>query len=156
MPSRRYNYRLVKIHRSYTVDQAANLLGVHKNTVRAWVKQGLPVCDDRQPMLILGTALRSFLEAKQQRRKRRCKPNEMYCVRCRVPQQPAGKMVDFQPGEGINGRLIGLCPCCDGVMYRYSSLPKLDDIRGYLEVSIPKALAHISNSSELPVNSDFG
>ncbi len=36
------NHRLVKIHRSYTVEDAARCLAVHKNTVRRWIKAGLP------------------------------------------------------------------------------------------------------------------
>ena len=45
MAKRHPNYRLVKIHRSYTVEEAAGSLGVHKNTVREWVKVGLPTSD---------------------------------------------------------------------------------------------------------------
>jgi hypothetical protein len=33
--------------------EVASLFGVHKNTVREWVKRGLPTNDDRRPMLIL-------------------------------------------------------------------------------------------------------
>jgi len=36
------NHRLVKIHRIYTVEDAACCLAVHKNTVRRWIKAGLP------------------------------------------------------------------------------------------------------------------
>jgi hypothetical protein len=49
MRKRRPNYRLVKIHRCYTVEEAARLLGTHKNTVRAWVRAGLPTCDSKRP-----------------------------------------------------------------------------------------------------------
>ena len=44
MPRRGPNYRLVKIHRNYTVEEAARMFGIHKNTVRAWIEAGLPVC----------------------------------------------------------------------------------------------------------------
>ena len=61
MGKRNPNPRLVKIHRNYTVEDVANLLGVHKNTVREWIKQGLPKIDDKRPMLILGCDLFAFL-----------------------------------------------------------------------------------------------
>jgi hypothetical protein len=34
MKKRHPNYRKVKIHRSYTVEETASLFGNHKNTVR--------------------------------------------------------------------------------------------------------------------------
>ena len=42
MGSRHPNPRLAKIHRSYSVEEIARLFRVHKNTVRAWLRQGLP------------------------------------------------------------------------------------------------------------------
>jgi DNA-directed RNA polymerase specialized sigma24 family protein len=52
MGKRRPNYRQVKIHRNYTVEEIASVFGIHKNTVREWIKAGLPVLDDKRPMLI--------------------------------------------------------------------------------------------------------
>ena len=63
MAKRHSNPRLVKIHRSYTVEEAANLLAVHKSTVREWIKRGLPTSDDRRPTIILGRELAAFLSA---------------------------------------------------------------------------------------------
>ena len=54
MSKRHPNPRLAKIHRNYTVEEVASLFGVHRNTVREWVKRGLPTSDDQRPMLILG------------------------------------------------------------------------------------------------------
>ncbi|MEO7863683.1 MAG: helix-turn-helix domain-containing protein, partial [Nitrospirales bacterium] len=42
MRTRHPNPRLVKIHRNYTVEEIANLFGIRRNTVREWVKRGLP------------------------------------------------------------------------------------------------------------------
>jgi len=68
MGKRHPNPRLVKIHRSYTVEEIANLLGKHKNTVRNWIKDGLSTIDDKRPMLILGHDLAQFI--KQSRAKK--------------------------------------------------------------------------------------
>jgi hypothetical protein len=84
MSKRHPNPRLAKIHRNYTVDEIANLFGVHKNSVRNWVKGGLPTSDDRRPMLILGRDLVAFLHARRVKNKRPCQPGEIYCMRCRA------------------------------------------------------------------------
>jgi hypothetical protein len=39
----------VKALRSYTIDEVARTLEVHRNTVRHWIKAGLPVIDDKRP-----------------------------------------------------------------------------------------------------------
>jgi hypothetical protein len=97
MSKRHPNARIAKIHRNYTVEEVANLFGVHRITVREWVKWGLPTSDDRRPMLILGADLVVFLRARRVEDKRTCQSGKMYCVRCRAPRAPAGDMADYLP-----------------------------------------------------------
>jgi hypothetical protein len=139
MRKRRPNYRLVKIHRSYTVEEVARLFGTHKNTVRAWVKAGLPICDSKRPMLILGRDLAAFLRMRRTKNKRPCQPGEIYCVRCRAPKRPAGDMAEYQPITASLGNLIGICPDCEGMIFRRASLAKLAQIRGELDITIREA-----------------
>jgi hypothetical protein len=150
------NPNRAKIHRSYTVEEVARLFEVHKNTVRNWIKAGLPVCDDRRPTLILGEHLRDFLRGRRQARKRRCRDDELYCLRCRAPMRPAGDMVDYEPVSALTGRLIAICPTCSQMMNRYVGRAGLARIRAHLDVSLPTALEHIGDSEQVPVNSDFG
>ena len=155
MPKRHHNPRLAKIHRNYTVDEVSSLYGVHKNTVREWVRQGLPTNDDKRPMLILGRDLVVFLQSRRLKNKRPCKPGEIYCVRCRVPKIPAGDMADYQPVTETLGNLFGICPDCGVLMYRRVNLTKLDQIRGHLDITMPQALGHIGESAQPSVNSDL-
>ena len=46
---KRLNPRRVKVHRNYTVEEAAKLFDVHKNTVRGWLKDGLARIDGQRP-----------------------------------------------------------------------------------------------------------
>lgn len=155
MSQRLPNPRLAKIHRSYTVEEVAQLYRVHRNTVRQWIKQGLSVCDDRRPVLILGSELAAFLTLKRSRNKQPCKNGEIYCVRCRAPQSPALGMADYEPLTASGGNLSGLCPTCNGMMYRRVSRPLLAAVAGNLEVRVTRGLKRIDESCDPSVNSDF-
>jgi hypothetical protein len=152
MRKRRPNHRLVKIHRNYTVEEAARLFGTHKNTVRAWVKAGLPTCDSKRPILILGRDLAAYLQARRTRDKWPCQPGEIYCVRCRAPKQPAGDVADYLPITESLGNLEGICPDCDTMIYRRASKAKLAQVRGKLDLTFVEA----EESNEVTVNRDLG
>lgn len=149
------NHRLVKIHRNYTVEEIAKLFGIHRNTVREWIKRGLPTLNDKKPMLILGPDLSTFLQARRLKNKRKCQPGEIYCMRCRAPKNPAGNMADYQPITTTRGNLVGICPDCESMVYRGVNLGKLEQVRGRLDITIPQALQHIDESSYPSVNSDL-
>jgi transposase-like protein len=72
MGKRHPNPRLVKIHRSYSVEEIAGLFGIHKNTIRAWLKQGLEPIDKSRPVLVHGKVLAAFLTARRAASKRPC------------------------------------------------------------------------------------
>lgn len=155
MKRRHPNHRLVKIHRSYTVEEIAMLFGIHKNTARQWIKVGLATVDDKRPMLILGHVLVDFLKARRTKNKQKCKPGELYCVRCRTPKRPAGDMADYDPITNKIGNLVGICPDCDAIMNRHVSLAKIEQVRGKIDITFPEAVRHIIDRVSPAVNSDF-
>jgi Helix-turn-helix domain len=155
MAVRNPNPRLAKIHRNYTVHEVATLYGVHPHTVREWIKRGLPTSDDKRPILILGSDLAVFLHARRTKNRQPCAAGEIYCVRCRAPRSPAGGMAEYQPTTTTLGNLVGICPCCDGLMYRRVNRTKLDQIRGALDVALPQGSEHIDESPDPSVNSAF-
>jgi hypothetical protein len=155
MSRRRLNPRRPKIHRTYSVEEAATLCKVHRNTVRQWIKHGLPTIDSRRPILILGRDLAAFLLDRRAKRRRPCAPGEIYCVRCRVPKRPAGDMAEYQPLTETSGNLMGLCPTCEAFIYRRVNRQQLDQVWGHFEVTFTQAGAHISESAWPSVNSDF-
>ena len=155
MRKRHPNHRLVKLHRSYAVEEAARLLHKHKNTVRAWIDNGLPTIDHGRPILILGRDLIAFLHAYRARNKHPCGPGQIYCVRCRVPKFPAGDMADYLPVTEKFGNLEAICPDCNSMMNRCVSLAKLGQVRGKLDITFPQALRHIGEIGQPSVNSDL-
>ena len=155
MSKRHPNPRLAKIHRNYTVEEVAGVFGVHRNTVREWVKRGLPTNDNRRPMLILGGDLVAFLRARRVKNKRTCQAGEMYCLRCRAPRAPAGNMADYLPMNTTLGNLIAICSTCEAMMYRRVNLTKVDRVRGKLDITMRQALPRINESAQPSVNSDL-
>lgn len=136
---RSHNPHLAKIHRNYSVEEVAKLLGVHKNAVRDWIKRGLKTVDARRPTLIRGRDLVDFLEARRARSKRPCAPGELYCLRCRAPRKPANGVVDYQPITSTTGNLIGRCSVCDATMFQRVRLSNLDRMRGFLVIRFTEA-----------------
>jgi len=153
MGKRYPNPQLVKIHRSYTVEEVARLLGKHKNTVRNWVKDGLATIHDKRPMLILGLDIVAFLQARRVKNKQSCKPGQLYCVRCRVPKFPAGDMADYEPVTEKFGNLTAICPDCDSIINRRVSLARIWQVCGNLDITFPKELRHIVKRTKPSVNS---
>lgn len=149
------NPRLVKIHRSYTVEEISKLFGVHRNTVREWIKRGLPTSDQKRPFLILGRDLIAFVQARRKKNKRACQPGEIYCVRCRTPKAPAGDKANYISVTGTLGNLIATCPDCKAIMNRRVSLAQLEQIRGQMNITMPQVLRHIGESVQPSVNSDL-
>jgi hypothetical protein len=149
------NHRLVKIHRTYTVDEMATLFGVHRNTVREWLRKGLATVDQRRPLLVLGHVLVDFLKARRAANKRPCRPGEIYCVRCREPRPPVGSYAVYQAITPTGGNLVGICPNCSARIFRRVNLTSLAQVAGHLHVGVPEAQQHIDESQQPSVNCDF-
>lgn len=151
----RPNYRLVKIHRNYSVEQVAGLFHVHKNTVRMWKKTGLNPIDLRRPALFHGAELAEFIRQRRQSRKRPCAPGEMFCVRCRAPRKPAGNIADYIPLTVTYGNLEGICAECNTMMYRRASLARLTQFRGELEITFTEPGRRVTELDVPTVDSDL-
>ncbi len=141
---RSYNPNKCKIHRSYSVEEVAELYGVNKPTVRSWINQGLPVCDDKRPTLILGSDLRPFLQQQKHKNKRKCKPFELYCLQCREPRLPVQNSVGFIEETSTKGRVFACCSVCNSTMNKYIKLADIKSIQRDLAVILPLQQKHIS------------
>ncbi|WP_159729838.1 helix-turn-helix domain-containing protein [Methylosinus sp. Ce-a6] len=150
----RHDVRRVKIHRSYTISEAATLLGVHERTVRRWTDCGLPLIEDKRPYLIHGSDLRAFLGARRPK-KQPCRPGEIYCVACRAPRRPAGDMADYIPRSATSGLLRGLCPECGALMNRMTRFASLSAASGDLDVARQPAQRRLDDSRSSLSNAHF-
>jgi hypothetical protein len=124
----------IKRNRSYEVSEAAETLGVTPQTVRAWTRQGLHIIDDRRPYLILGEALKDFLDKRETTRRRRLSLGEFYCFRCKCPTTSALHYADYVPQTKTSGRLETFCAQCKGLCGRMVSNAELPHWAGFLEI----------------------
>jgi hypothetical protein len=139
MATRHPNHRRVKLHRTYAVEDLALLFGVHKNTVRNWVKSGLDPVDDRRPLLFRGETIVRFLRDRRDAAKIPCEPGTIYCLPCRSRRRPAGDMVEYVPRSTASGNLRGICPVCDRFMHRSVAHGRIRDVMPDLDVIIAQA-----------------
>lgn len=115
---RRYPIHRIKAGVSYDTAEVARLIGVHRNTVRQWLKGGLRVIDAHRPLLIHGRALKDFLAEKQEARRQTCAIDELFCFRCRAPRRPWGGLADVVLATDKIARATALCIVCETTMHR--------------------------------------
>jgi hypothetical protein len=153
--ARHPNYRCIKIHRTYTVDEIARLFQLHPNTVRAWSKQGLWPIDDRRPALFKGDVLAAFLRTRREKAKRPCRPGELYCLPCRQPKRPAGGVLEYIPSSPTVGNLRGICPTCHRTIHRRVNREKLSIVTGDLEVTLTAPAQRLLKRNDLLVKCEL-
>ncbi|WP_105514068.1 helix-turn-helix domain-containing protein [Defluviimonas denitrificans] len=134
--AKRPSARRIRAARTYTIEEAAQALGVSTGTIRAWVRDGLPLMKARRPFLILGDALRQFLTARATGAKVALQPGQLYCFSCKVGREPMGRMVDCIPQTARTARLVGLCAHCGGTCNRMVSRTKIDQLAGIFDLAL--------------------
>ncbi len=126
---RTYNLRRIKATWPYTVPEAAKTLGIHKNAVLHWLKDGLQADKDKRPYLIRGTELIRFLSTRQQSRRRKCEATEFYCFKCRVPRKAYENIIDIEFVSANRFRMKGICEVCNTPVNKMQGVGSLAKIQ---------------------------
>ncbi|MEQ9241894.1 hypothetical protein [Roseovarius indicus] len=122
--ARRFSYARIKSHRNYEIEELAECVGVTPQTVRTWIKEGLPAITDKRPFLIVGNPAKAFLKEREAARKVKRGQGEFYCVRCKQPRKAALGLTET--ATMANGRRVlkGFCDVCETPCSRF--LPASD------------------------------
>jgi hypothetical protein len=118
--NRRADWRRIKGKYSYTIEEAARALNLHRNTVRNWVRRGgLCAMTESRPHLILGSVLVEFLKGRRLAQKGKCGLGELYCLKCRAPRKPIAELIEHRPMASGRTRIVAICSICETLMHRF-------------------------------------
>jgi len=126
---RRYNLRRIRGTFPYTVQEVAQLFGINKNAVLLWLRHGLSGDLSQKPYLIRGDELVRFLRQRQDGKRRKCRPNEFYCFRCREAREACLGMADIMIETPTRLRIKALCAVCDTPVNKVQSVRDLPKIQ---------------------------
>ncbi|MDC5854529.1 helix-turn-helix domain-containing protein [Vibrio europaeus] len=126
--SSRNNPNRIQIPRSYTVIGVSETLGVHPKTVRNWIRVGLPVADQRRPLLINGADLKSYLTQKRGAYMHRCELDEVYCFKCKQSKSPTIGSLQFIAKPAGMAQMTGGCEECGYQGNKYVSWRDVNQI----------------------------
>ena len=151
---RTYNTNLIKETLCYSTNEMAKRFNIHKRTVQEWYKAGLPRIDKRKPSLVLGADLKDFLKQRMNKRRSKCRRNELYCMKCKAPRQSRDNTVDIRFLSKTRLMILGLCAQC------HTKTNKVNSTQNLMEISKIFAIRQIHNrdliGSDLPsLNTDI-
>lgn len=113
---RKPNISLISVRKSYEVGEIARLLDRRTDTVRGWIKEGLPILPGSKPRLIDGAELKAWLQAKWEKRKKPCAIDQLHCCKCRKPRAPDPSSVKTEPVTAKTVLIRGKCGVCGTAM----------------------------------------
>ncbi len=123
---------MVRLRKSYTTSEMAQLLNVHPRTVQTWHKHGMfPLDPNERPYLFLGSDVKSFLTERQKVKRFKLKENEFYCVRCKQPRLSLpDRFLVFQTQTKIGKNKImvmirGICIVCGCQLARFGTTDQI-------------------------------
>jgi len=133
--AKKYNTRIIKLYYAYLLIEIAKLYKVHIRTVRAWIKEGLPIVEGIYPYLVIGSNIKEFLEAKKSKRKVKLQAGQFYCTKCKTATNALNNQVKLvysgkTIGKGIKDFTIkGICEICGTKINLFSNENKINEVK---------------------------
>ena len=130
MSKRLYPHKRVRYWYAYDIDDICTLfsdLGLHPQTVRKWIKNGLKTMDAGKPALVYGHDLIAYLKKSNNANKCKTAFDEMYCMGCQDARSIfQNKITAKQKAKFL--QVQAMCRTCKKRMfknYKLSDLPAL-------------------------------
>jgi len=103
-------------------------LGLHPQTVRKWIRDGLKTIDAGKPALVFGCDLIAHLKKNNNASKRKTAIDEMFCMGC----QDARPIFRNKISVGQNAQFLkvqGVCRGCKRLMFKNYKLSDFSALR---------------------------
>lgn len=149
MSKRLYRHDNLKYWWVYDLEEIATIMGIHVQTVRAWIKgEGLKIIDSKQPFLVYGLHLIEFI--KKQNDKGKCKTpfDQIYCMSCK-DARPAFKnniAIEQRP-NGVCAKAV--CRTCKSKMNKTYKLGDFQKLKRTFNVVDVSKLYDCENSTDM-------
>jgi|GEM_PF-1802475 len=125
---RKLNPRRLKATELYYIDELAARLGVHPNTIRNMIKDGMQIVEGSYPNIIRGQFAIDYINARQAKKETKSKWDEIYCLPCRKPFKVSFATLEITAPKV--GNLKSICECNRIINRRISleDLPKFQEV----------------------------
>ena len=94
--SKTYSIKQISNLLCYSIEDICNLYvnrKLHPQTVRKWIKNGLPVIDNHKPVLVHGSDLKYFLGKINDKHHFELNFDKFYCFSCKEPHVPYNRTI---------------------------------------------------------------
>ena len=133
--AKRFTTRGVSKHQSYTLEEAALIIGASKQTLSHWDANGtLRIMKSRKPNIVHGADLIACLEARKPAKRPPFAPGEFDCRSCHRRGKPYGMMADRYVLTPKTSRLAALCGHCEGKVSTIIGAARLAKYSAILEI----------------------
>lgn len=126
----------IKYWYCYDIDDICHLYqkyNLHPQTVRQWIKAGLPIIDSGKPALIYGSDLKEFLGKSNQSNKCKTDFEQIFCFKCKEGKSPYRKQVQLEHTKGFV-KAKAHCQGCKSTMYKSYKLDDLSKLKSFFHV----------------------
>ena len=159
MSRRLYSHKRVRYWYAYDIDEVCALyadLGLHSQTVRKWIKNGLKTIDAGKPALIYGHDLIAYLKKHNQANKCKTAFDEFFCMACQDARSILRNEIAIEQKSQFL-KVQGICRTCKGKMFKnyklldFAELRKrfqLVDVSQLYDCSSPTDKTHIPSQEE--------
>ncbi len=147
---RRINTRLIKSKYSYMLQELADVIGCHPNTISNWIKnEGLQRIDGVYPYMLFGQVVIDFLKDRQLKNKSKLLLNEFHCCTCQAPRRAWEGIATIKSINSKIAMLHAVCEQCDGKISKIISLKNITEIEKTFTIHTlqPSALTQSTNTN---------